>query len=213
MHHMTKFTALVLGTFGLVACDGASDPFAFDPTFANFDDINGKLGTAAEGLVDDGELEDTATLASNDFTVSDSDDFDAVTAGNVTYNGAIIAEREDASSTLIGQLQVEVAFGTNTMEGRAGNFIDSVDGSYTGLLLGNTTFDEDADPDNDDNHFDMELSGALSNGGNGGEATVTLDGYFLNDDAEPIGIIAGGATVDLGEAGPDYDPGAFAARR
>jgi hypothetical protein len=212
MHNMTKISALVLGTFGLVACDGASEPFAFDPTFANFVDIEQALGGITTGVVDPGgEINDTDD-------VSDSDDFNAVTAGTVTYNGAIIAERDDADvsaidSTLIGQLQVEVALATNTMEGRAGNFIDSEDGVYTGTLLGNTTFLEVADPDNDVSHFDMTLSGALSNGGNAGSATVTLDGYFLNDGSDLLDIIAGGAIVDLGDAGPDYEDGAFAATR
>lgn len=219
MHYMTKISALVLGTCGLVACDEAPEGFEFATTFESFGAINGKLGNSADGLVtSSGELEDTEDLADNNFVVSDSDDFDAVTAGSVTYNGAIIAQRDDADpsgidSTLIGQLEIDVALATNTMDGRAGNFIDSEDGSYSGLLLGNTTFVEAADPSNDISHFDMELTGALNNGGNAGAVTVMLDGFFLNEKSTPIEVIAGGATVDLGSAGPDYVDGAFAARR
>lgn len=206
MHIVTKTSVLLISILGLAACETPSEPFAFDTTFSSFADMETAFQASTDALVDeDGALVDTDDI-------SQSADFAAADLGSTIYNGAIIASEEDDGGTLIGQLQLEVAFDTNTMDGRAGNFFHSEDGAVTGTLLGNTTFVRDVDVDADQNHFTMALTGALSENGRGYAATIDLEGNFLNGTNE-IESIAGDATVNLGEGAATYEEGAFAATR
>jgi hypothetical protein len=197
----------LISALGLAACEETSAPFEVDQNFTTFADIEAAFQASTDALVDDdGELVDTDTI-------SQSADFAAADLGTTIYNGAIIAsETDEDDGTLIGQLQLEVAFDTNTMDGRASNFIHSEDGALAGTLLGNTTFMRDVDVDADENHFTMALTGALSENGNGYNATIDLEGNFLNGTDE-IENIAGDATVNLGDGAPTYQDGAFAATR
>lgn len=197
-----KASIITLAAFGVAGCEPAPEPFAFDTTYTDYATMSAALAPTVTELTDeDGDL-DVAV------EISDIDSFNAAPTGTVTYNGAVIIP-EEGGGTMIGQLQLDVAFGTNSMDGTAGNFIHSVDGAYAGLLLGNATIDRQLT--NPPDHFGMELTGSLSNGGNAYAATLDLAGNFLDDGMNPLFAVAGDAGLDLGAGGPEYGEGAFAA--
>ncbi|MCK0094396.1 hypothetical protein MWU60_02340 [Yoonia sp. F2084L] len=196
--------ALGLGVIGLAACEEVSEPFAFDPTFATFADINSAFSAQTAALVNtDGALVNAGNI-------STATDFGATATGSVAYKGAIIASQTGTTDRMIGQLQLDVAFDTNTVSGTAGNFIHSTDGDYVGTLTGNGVIDRNVT--GGDNHFDMAMTGALSNGGNSFAANVALEGNFLNG-TDTIEAIAGDADLSLGDGAPEYNEGGFAVLR
>ena len=203
MHHMTKFSALVLGTFGLAACDGASDPFAFDQTYATFADIQDAFQSDVNANVE------ANGLLVNPLNASVSDDFNSVDGGSAIYNGAIIADEEVSGERVIGQLQIEADFGTDALDGRAGNFIRSNNDQITGTLFGSSTFTRDVDLDG--NHFTMDLTGTLDDDGTSLDTTIALQGNFLNNGGD-VTDVAGDADITVGN-GLLFDPGAFSASR
>ena len=207
MHIATKTGVLLIGAIGLAGCEAPGAPFAFGTTYDNFTDIETAFAASTAALVDeDGDVVDTDDI-------SQGDDFDVLAGGTAIYDGAIVASEVDDGGTLIGQLQIEVAFATDTMEGRAGNLIHSVDGALTGTLLGNTTLVRNVNVGLEEDHFEMSLIGALS--GTGGEAyaaTIDLQGNFLNGGSD-IESVAGDADIDFGPSGPEFEEGAFAATR
>lgn len=206
MNVATRISVLFVGVFGLAACEAPGAPFAFSTTYNSFGDIETAFAASTAALVEaDGDLID------ND-DISQVADFDVMADGTAIYDGAIIAKEVDDGSTLIGQLQIEVAFATDTMDGRAGNFINSVDGALTGTLLGNTTFVRTVGVDLEEDNFEMELTGALSGNGEAYDATITLQGNFLNGVSD-IESVAGDADLDFGPTGPAFEEGAFAATR
>lgn len=196
--------ALGISIAGLAACDELAAPFAFDETFTTFAEIDTAFSGQTAALVDD----DGALIDVDD--ISTSADFGATATGTVAYTGAIITTETDTTDQMIGQLQLDVAFDTNTINGTAGNFIHSTDGAYEGTLLGNGVIDRTVT--DEDNHFDMSLAGALSNGGSGFAAEVVLGGNFVNG-TDPIDTIAGDADLTLGDDAPLYDEGGFAVVR
>ncbi len=195
-----KSSAFIITLAGLAGCAGAPEPFAFATSYATFEALEMEFAAQTVALVDeDGDLTDPEDIS----TVAD---FDAAPSGTVTYNGAILASEEDLGGTMIGQLQLDVAFDTNSLTGTAGNFIHDEDGVYVGLLTGNSTFTDSVVVDN---NFTMTLSGALSNGGSAYDTDLALQGNFLNDGG-PLDTIAGDADLNLGEGAPVYEEGAFA---
>ncbi|MEL6684433.1 MAG: hypothetical protein AAFN63_10890 [Pseudomonadota bacterium] len=206
MHSATKTSLFLIGAIGLAGCDGASDPFAFDPTFNSFNEINAALTPDVQAVVDD----DGDLLAGPAANISDSTDFDALTTGSVTYNGAIIAEEVDDGGTLIGQLQITADLDNSNLEGTAGNFFHSEDGAVTGLMTGSSIFTEEVAGNGD--HFALQLGGSLQQNGTVLNATANLSGNFFND-SDNVDQVAGDADFDFGLGGPDYDEGAFQASR
>ncbi len=222
MQTVTKTSLLLIGALGLAGCDGPAEQFEFATTYDTFDGIETALEASTLALVDtDGTLQESVAIA-------ETDDFPG-TGGTTTYTGAIIAQEADggADRTVIGQLQLDVAFNTSTMVGHAGNFFisESADGNTEEVALNGTLTDDGNGSFNrllgatDDGsgvvtnvpHFTgMSLSGALS-GPNAEEfdAQVTLEGYFLND-VGTVDAIAGEAVVDFGDTAPVFDDGAFA---
>lgn len=206
MHIATKTSVLLIGAISLAGCEAPGPPFAFGTTYDSFGDIETAFAASTAVLVEeDGDLID------ND-DISQVADFDVMADGTAIYDGAIVANEVDDGGTLIGQLQIEVAFATDTMDGRAGNFISSVDGALTGTLLGNTTFVRTVDVDLEENNFEMTLIGALSANGEAYDATIDLQGNFLNGVAD-VESVAGDADLDFGASGPVFEEGAFAATR
>jgi hypothetical protein len=207
MHHMTKISALVLGTFGLAACDGASDPFAFDKTYTTFAEIQGDFQTDVLANVEiNGRLQPATDI-------SETADFASVDGGSAIYNGAIIADEEVSGDRVIGQLQIEADFGTDRLDGRAGNFIREGDDIISGTLFGSSAFTRDAtsDPDDNGNHFTMDLFGTLDDDGTSLVTTIALEGNFLNNGGD-VTDVAGDADITVG-SGLLFDQGAFSASR
>jgi hypothetical protein len=219
MQTATKISLLLISAIGLAGCDGPSEPFAFATTFDDFASYE-PLQTFAEALLDDdGEIITTADIAQ-------PGNFPTPGAGSTSFTGAIIAVQPatgavpDDSRVLVGQLQLDVAFDTNTMDGYAGNFIYDNNDALIGTLTGNGVFVRESvqDPADDDNfspHFsDMTLTGGLSGpNGEAYNANIALTGYFLADGDvanSPVDSIAGIADIDFGDSGPDFDPGIFA---
>jgi hypothetical protein len=219
MQTATKTCLLLISAIGLAGCDGPAEPFAFATTYDTFDDIETAFEASTLALVD----EDGALAVDTD-AISQSASFAAVSSGTTTYTGAIIAKEEnipenpDDGRTLIGQLQLDVAFDTNTMNAYAGNFIFNNDDALTGTLTGNGGFvresvEDPVDSGFFDPHFtdtDMTLTGGLS--GPNGEtynANIGLTGYFL-DIGGDVGSIAGVADVDFGDPDVVFVEGAFA---
>ena len=206
MHIATKTSVLLIGAIGLAGCEAPGPPFAFGTTYNSFGDIETAFAASTAALVEeDGEVVETDDI-------SQVADFDVMADGTAIYDGAIIANEVDDGGTLIGQLQIEVAFATDTMDGRAGNFISSVDGALTGTLLGNTTFVRTVDVGLEENNFEMALIGALSGNGEAFDATINLQGNFLNG-VSGVESVAVDADIDLGGSGPVFEEGAFAATR
>jgi len=204
MHIATKTSILLVGAMGLAACDGATEPFAFDTTYTTFVDISDAFEDDVEANVDgDGTLENPGDIAS-------SADLAAVPGGSAIYNGAIIAEQDVGGGILIGQLQLDADFTTNRIDGRAGNFIDSSDGIILGSLLGTSTFTDEVDGTTG-NHFEMELTGTLDDDGSLMPTTLNLEGNFLSTGGSATDI-AGDADITMAD-GPVYDQGAFSAER
>ncbi len=196
--------ALGLGVIGLAACEEVSEPFAFDTTYATFAEIDTAFSAQTAALVNtDGSLVNAGNI-------STAADFGATATGSVAYNGAIIATQTGTTDQMIGQLQLDVDFDSNSLSGTAGNFIHSTDGDYIGTLTGNGVIDRNVT--GGDNHFDMAMTGALSNGGNSFAANVALEGNFLNG-TDPIEAIAGDADLSLGDGAPEYNEGGFAVLR
>ena len=203
MHIAIKTSAFLVSAIGLAACDGATEPFAFDTTYETFADISTAFAAdVAVNVDDDGDLQ-------NPGNVSDSGDFASLAGGSALYNGAIIAEQDGTSGTLIGQLQLEADFDTNRIDGRAGNFIDSTDGVFLGTLLGSSTFTEELGADG--NHFTMEMTGSLDNGGGVLDTTLNLEGNFLSQGGD-VSDIAGDADIEM-TGGNTYEEGGFSASR
>ena len=173
MHSATKTSLFLIGAIGLAGCDGASAPFAFDPTFNSFNEINAALTPDVQAVVDD----DGDLLAGPAANISDSTDFDMLTTGSVTYNGAIIAQEAYDGGSLNGRLQITADLDNSGLEGTAGNFFHSEDGEVSGLMFGNSTFTEDIGTNGD--HFEMQHSGNLAQGGTGFDATVDQIGNFF----------------------------------
>ncbi|EBA11012.1 hypothetical protein [Roseobacter sp. CCS2] len=206
MNRVTKTSLLLIGTIGLAGCDGASEAFEFDPTFNSFAEINAALAPDVSAAA---EKDGTLTSFANS-NISDSDDFDTLTTGSVTYNGAIIAEQTSDAGTLIGQLQITADLDTNALDGIAGNFFHSEDGEVGGRMFGSSTFTQDVGSDGD--HFEMQLSGNLEQGGTAFDATVDLTGNFFND-GDSVGQVAGDADFEFAGGGPEYEQGAFQGSR
>ncbi|PXW70263.1 hypothetical protein C7964_102148 [Loktanella sp. PT4BL] len=214
MQTVTKTSLLLIGALGLAGCDGPAEQFEFATTFDNFADLQ-SISDPDDLVNDDGSLVD-------DTKIAQSADFAGVASGVTSYTGAVSALEEndttnpDDGRTLIGQLQLDVAFDTNTMVGHAGNFIFSTGDALTGTLTGNGGFVRDAvenpvDSAEFDPHFEgIPLIGALSGpNGEAYDATIGLTGYFLND-GSMVDSIAGEAVFDFGPAGPNFEEGAFA---
>jgi len=203
MHNMTKISALVLGTFGLVACDGASDPFEFGKTYTTFAEIQGDFQTDVYANVE------SNGLLRSGLDVSESADFNSVDGGSAIYNGAIIADETVSGNRVIGQLQIEADFDTDRLDGRAGNFIRSNNDVLTGTLFGSSSFSRDVGTDG--NHFTMDLTGTLDDDGTALATTIALEGNFLNDGGD-VTDVAGDADITVG-TGLLFDQGAFSASR
>ncbi|KQB98134.1 hypothetical protein AL073_04370 [Loktanella sp. 1ANDIMAR09] len=216
MKTVTKTSLLLLGALGLAGCEAPSDPFEFATTFDSFDDY-GALSAFPETLVDE-----DGPITTDD--IAQPDNFATAGTGTTSYTGAILTETvstaDDPSRLLVGQLQLDVAFSTDTITGYAGNFIYEDDEALNGTLIGNGGFVRVSEQDPDDAdafspHFtDMTLTGALS--GPNGEAyaaNIALTGYFLADGTDPtspVDSIAGIADVDFGSTGPEFELGIFA---
>ena len=204
MQLATKTSILFLSALGLAACDGATEPFAFDTTYTTFADISDAFEDDVETNVDeDGSLENPGNISSNG-------DLASMPSGSTIYNGALIAEQDAGGGTLIGQLQLDADFTTNRIDGRAGNFIDSSNGIILGSLLGTSSFTDDVDGTTG-NHFEMELTGTLDDDGTLMDTTLDLEGNFLSNGGSATDI-AGDADITM-TGGPIYDEGAFSAAR
>lgn len=203
MNIATKTSALLISAIGLAGCDGPTDPFAFDTTYASFADISTALQPGIDTNVEaDGDLIDFGDRA-------ESADFDSLVGGSVVYDGGIVADEVGTGQKVMGQLQLEVDLDTNFIEGRAGNFIRSNEDMLLGTLLGNSTFSRDIDLDG--NHFTMDLTGSLDDDGSVLDTTIALEGNFLNTSGD-VTDIAGDADITM-NGGPDFEEGAFSATR
>lgn len=216
MQTVTKTSLLLIGALGLAGCDGPAEQFEFAETYTTFEDYDA-LATFPETLVDEDGLRTTDDIAQ-------PDNFATAGTGTTSYTGAILTETvssgDEASRLLVGQLQLDVAFSTDTITGYAGNFIYEDDEALNGTLTGNGGFVRVSEPDPDDAdnfspHFTgMNLTGALSGpNGEAYDANVALTGYFLADgtDSEsPVDSIAGIAEFDFGATGPEFETGIFA---
>ncbi|WP_342071118.1 hypothetical protein [Yoonia algicola] len=222
MQTATKTCLLFISAIGLAGCDGPAEPFAFATTFDDFDSY-GALAAFPDALLD----ANGNPIATDD--IGQPDNFAAAEAaaptGKTSYTGAILTETistgsDDPSRLLVGQLQLDVAFSTDTITGYAGNFIYEDNEALDGTLIGNGGFVRVSEQDPDDAdvfspHFtDMTLTGALSGpNGEAYNANIALTGYFLADGAvadSPVDSIAGIADVDFGSTGPEFDLGVFA---
>lgn len=220
MQLATKICVFLIGSLGLAGCETTTDEsFAFGTTFNSFAELEAALAPASSIVDPDGIIADNDTIAgSGDFP----------TTGTTSYNGAILAQEQSDGGegrTLVGQLQLDVAFNTATIEGTAGNFFlsESSDSSisevgFIGTLTGNGTYDRLAGASTVDSGFDphftdLTLAGGLaSTNGDTYTANVTLNnGYFLNN-ASSVDTIAGIAEVTLGGDAPEFDTGAFAVK-
>ena len=217
MHTVTKTSLLLIGALGLAGCDGASEPFEFATTFDTFADYDPIL-TFADVLIDEGgEIITTDDIAQ-------PDNFATAGTGTTSYTGAILTETvpsdDEASRLLVGQLQLDVAFSTDTITGYAGNFIYQDNEALNGTLIGNGGFVRVSEQDPDDAdvfspHFTgMNLTGALSGpNGEAYDANIALTGYFLAEGDVPgsaVDSIAGTADFDFGNTGPEFETGIFA---
>ncbi|KQI72574.1 hypothetical protein AN191_06035 [Loktanella sp. 5RATIMAR09] len=217
MKTATKTSLLFLGAIGLAGCDGPAEPFEFATTFDSFEDY-GALSAFADALVDEDGLRTTDDIAQ-------PDNFATAGTGTTSYTGAILTDTRptdsETSRLLVGQLQLDVAFSTDTITGYAGNFIYEDNEALNGTLIGNGGFVRvsEQDPDNADvfsPHFtDMNLVGGLSGpNGEAYDANIALTGYFLADGTNPdspVDSIAGIAVFDFGTTGPAFETGIFAA--
>lgn len=217
MQPATKTCVFLIGALGLAGCESTTDEsFAFGTTFNSFAELEDALAPASRIVAGDGTIADDDTIAGfNDFP----------DAGTTRYTGAILAQEQTGGEgrTLVGQLQLDVAFATATIEGTAGNFFisESSDSSISevgliGTMTGNGTYDRLAGASTVgggiDPHFTgLNLAGGLaSTNGDTYSANVTLnDAYFLND-TSPVDTIAGAAVVTLDGDAPEFDTGAFA---
>ncbi len=184
MQTATKTCLLLISAIGLAGCDGPAEPFAFATTYDTFDNIETALEASTLALVGtDGTIQEGVAIAETaDFPVA---------GGTTTYTGAIIAQEADggADRTVIGQLQLDVAFDTSTMVGHAGNFFisESDDGSIPEVALngtltddGNGSFDRLLGTTDEPHFTGMSLTGGALSGPNGEEynANIALEGYF-----------------------------------
>ncbi|PJI91956.1 hypothetical protein BC777_0797 [Yoonia maricola] len=205
MYSATKTSLLFIGALGLAGCDDTSDDNEFDTTFSSFAEIEAALEPDLSAIV-----QEDGTLIDNASQISDSEDFETITAGSVTYNGAVIAEESDDGGTLIGQIEIVANLSNSRVEGTAGNFFHSNDGEVSGTLEGNSEFTQDVGTDGD--HFEMQLTGELEILDTDYDTTLDLQGNFLDVD-ESADQVAGDADFDFGDDGPEYEQGAFQGSR
>ncbi len=205
MHTAIKTSALCICAFGVAACDGPTEPFAFDTTYTTFAEISAAFQADVNANVEPNGL------LVNPLDISESDDFNSVDGGSAIYNGAIIADERVSGERVIGQLQIEADFDTDRIDGRAGNFIRSNNDALTGTLFGNSTFTRDAETDPDGNNFTMDLTGTLDDGGTLLDTTIALQGNFLSNGGD-VSDVAGDADITV-DGGLEFEDGAFSATR
>lgn len=215
MQTVTKTSLLLLGALGLAGCDGPAEQFEFAETYTTFDDYDA-LAAFADALVDEDGLRTTDDIAQ-------PANFATAGTGTTSYTGAILTQTTSGAEPiriLVGQLQLDVAFSTDTITGYAGNFIYDNDEALNGTLIGNGGFvreSVESTPDAEDfsPHFTgMNLTGPLSGpNGEAYDANIALTGYFLangTDSMSPVDSIAGTADVNFGGTGPEFELGIFA---
>ncbi|PUB18998.1 hypothetical protein [Yoonia sediminilitoris] len=162
----------------------------------------------ADIIVDGDALQDKYTDANGLLLpgIMPADEADIPDVGSATYDGFISGDV--GGSTLIGQLTVEAAFDTNTIDSTATNFFHETDGAYTGDLTGAGLLDQDPLPGV--SQVSTNLDGTLSNGGTDYATSIALEGDIIANGTDPIGGVAGFAD---GLVGAEFFTGVFAAER
>jgi hypothetical protein len=194
------FKSIILGAASVIVLAGCSGSSTTPTGFTSF-----------------AEIEPAATAMQSSYTDANGDVLPAVTvadaaaipdSGSAVYNGFVSGPV--TGGDLIGELTITAAFAsgnTGTVTSEATNFYHENDGAYSGTLTGSGDLFQNPVPATDP-QVQTTLGGTLSNGGMDYATNLTLNGYFVENGADPIGAIAG--TAD-GTFDGDLFIGVFAA--
>lgn len=208
----TNFPSAVLALAFLASCGGSStessvEPPVEDPVEEEIVDEEtteegsyGEIYEAASALTanyldSEGNLLNSSGIATSDQITS---------AANAKYNGYVIGRSAGLDGA--AELEIVVDFGAGTTRDTLSDFVSSDGTQISGALSGKGEID--LSPDIAIPHYRSTVGGQIDVGSQTVDASVALDGFFVQNDGNPVGALVG--TAD-GVIDGDLYTGEFAA--